>query len=80
MDIGLPDEKSGFDVSQAIREDDHCPNQQTSIVVVTAHSTDEVSQQRCHDLKIQALVVKPLTPEKLDQALCYLGEKINNFP
>ncbi len=70
MDVGLPG-GNGLDISQAIRQDDNCPNQHTSIVVVTAHSTDEVSKQRCLAIGIQALFVKPLTPEKLDQALQY---------
>tara|TARA_B100001996_G_C18607947_1_gene572577 strand:- start:77 stop:463 length:387 start_codon:yes stop_codon:yes gene_type:complete len=70
MDVGLPD-GNGLDISQTIRQDNNCQNQYTPIVVVTAHSTDAVSQQRCIKLGIQALIMKPLTPEKLDQALQY---------
>ncbi len=75
MDVGLPG-GNGLDISQTIRQDNNCPNQYTPIVVVTAHSTDEMSKQRCMAIGIVALFVKPLTPEKLDQALCYFG-KIN---
>ncbi len=70
MDVGLPG-GNGLDISQTIRQDNNCPNQHTSIVVVTAHSNDEVSKQRCLMIGIQALFVKPLTPEKLNQAVQY---------
>ncbi len=46
MDVGLPG-GNGLDISQTIRQDNNCLNQHTPIVVVTAHSTDEVSKQRC---------------------------------
>ncbi len=72
MDVGLPG-GNGLDISQTIRQDNKCPNQHTPIVVATAHSTDEVSKQRCIVMGIQALFVKPLTPQKLDQALSYFG-------
>ena len=68
MDVGLPD-GDGLDISHTIRQDSECPNQKTAIVVVTAHSTDEVSMQRCLTIGIQKLFIKPLTPEKLDMAL-----------
>ncbi len=78
MDVGLPD-GDGLDISNTIRQDGDCPNQKTAIVVVTAHSTDEVSKQRCIAIGIQKLFIKPLTPDKLDQALEYFSKHSTNF-
>ena len=71
MDIGLPD-GNGLDISQTIRADNHCPNQKTAIIVVTAHSADDIPTQTRKMLNLDEVFTKPLKPPHLDKIMRYI--------
>jgi len=62
IDIGLPD-INGIQLSKSIRGDNKNPNQNTTIIALTAHQ-DDFSKKNCIGAKMNDVIVKPLTREK----------------
>ena len=72
MDIGLPD-GDGLEISQAIRDDENCPNQKTPIIIVTAHSAADIPTQTRQALNIDHVFTKPLNPTHFDKIIQYVN-------
>ena len=63
MDLGLPD-KNGFEVTKEIRGDVENPNNNTIIIALTAHDTEE-KRQVSKKSGMNDFVAKPLTHDTL---------------
>jgi two-component system aerobic respiration control sensor histidine kinase ArcB len=72
IDLGLPD-MSGTRISKNIRGDNKNPNQNSIIIALTAHQ-DDISKVNCVNAKMNDVIVKPLTREKISEIIGqYLG-------
>ncbi len=63
VDVKLPD-GNGIDLIKEIRQNEHCPNHKSSILVLTA-SANELQKNALTHLNISAYLPKPFPPEVL---------------
>lgn len=80
MDISLNNNNNstdGFDIANNIRQSNN-PNRSTPIIALTAYSDDNY-RQTAIDLGMDGYLVKPITIEKLLQAIEMIHEKKANF-
>lgn len=73
LDINMPN-CSGIEMAKKVRESDHA----TRIIIITAYSDTE-NLLSATELKLTKYIVKPLTTEKLLEALELATQEISNF-
>ena len=71
MDVGLPD-GCGIEISQHIRNNPDSPNQQTPIIVVTAHYDNHENRQHCQAIGINEVIQKPLLSKNIEMLMATL--------